>query len=180
MAKTGTLARSRSQPWAKDIHKVLRGADVKQVAYVPDGGHSRLLDLCIADRAMRTILLTTEEVGIAVLSGAWLGGQRGVFLTQSGGVGNCINMLSIIAECRIPLLALVSMRGQWGEQFPWQVPMGQATVGALENAGMIVHEVDEAARVGETVASAAELAFSAHRAAAVIISQRLTGTGARG
>ena len=172
--------RRRHQPWAVDIHKVLKDAGVRQMAYVPDGGHARLIDLCLADKDIRSVLLTTEEEGIAQLAGAWLGGQRGVMLTQSGGVGNCINMLSIIRECRIPLLALVSMRGQWGEQFPWQVPMGQGTQAALESMGVIVHHVDQAEQVGETVFAATQLAFNAHRAVAVIISQRLTGTGARG
>jgi len=179
MAGKSSVAR-RFQPWADDVHKVLRDMDVRQMAYVPDGGLARLVDLCLADRNMRSVLLTTEEEGIAQMAGAWLGGQRGVFLTQSGGVGNCINMLSIIQECRIPLLALVSMRGQWGERFPWQVPMGQAVPEALECAGVIVQHVDRTDRVGETVASAAHLAYNAYRAVAVVISQRLTGTGARG
>jgi len=170
----------RHQPWADDIHKVLKDMGVRQMAYVPDGGHSRLIDLCLKDKGIRSVLLTTEEEGIAQLAGAWLGGARGVLLTQSGGVGNCINMLSIIHECRIPLLALVSMRGQWGERYPWHVPMGQGTQAALESMGVIVHHVDQAGRVGETVFAAARLAYDAHRAVAVIISQRLTGTGGRG
>ena len=179
MANRPMVAR-RHQPWADDVHKVLRDMDVRQMAYVPDGGLARVVDLCLVDKKIRSVLLTTEEEGIAQMAGAWLGGQRGVFLTQSGGVGNCINMLSIIQECRIPLLALVSMRGQWGERFPWQVPMGQAVTAALESAGVIVQQVDEVGRVGETMAAAAHLAFNAYRAVAVVISQRLTGTGARG
>ena len=115
-----------------------------------------------------------------MMAGAWLGGQRGVLLTQSGGVGNCINMLSAFEECRIPLLMLVSMRGQWGETIPWQVPMGQATMPALAAAGVIVRPVDAAERVAETVRAAARLAFDAMRAVAVVISQRITATGERG
>ena len=47
---------------------------VRQVAYVPDAGHSRLIELCQADPAMRAVVLTTEEEGVALLAGAWLGG----------------------------------------------------------------------------------------------------------
>jgi len=47
---------------------------VRQVAYVPDAGHARLIELAHADRAMRAIPLTTEEEGVALLAGAWLGG----------------------------------------------------------------------------------------------------------
>ena len=76
---------------------------------------------------MTAVVLTTEEEGIGLLAGAWLGGERGVLLMQSSGVGNCINMLSLIEICRLPLLMLVTMRGEWGEFNPWQMPMGQAT-----------------------------------------------------
>ena len=154
------------QPWATGVHKVLKDAGVRQMAYVPDGGHARLIELCQKDKEIRSVVLTTEEEGVAQMAGCWLGGQRGVMLTQSGGVGNCINMLSIIRECRIPLLMLV--------------PMGQATQGALETMGVIVHHADEADRVAETVHAASLLAFNGTRAVAVIVSQRLTGTGGRG
>jgi sulfopyruvate decarboxylase alpha subunit len=170
----------KDQPWADEVHQVLRDFDIRQMAYVPDGGHARLIGLCLEDKQMRSVLLTTEEEGVAQMTGAWLGGQRGVFLTQSGGVGNCINMLSVIQECRIPLLMLVSMRGQWGETYSWQIPMGQGTHPALEAAKVIVKHVDEADKVAETVRSAASMVFNTSRAVAVVISQRLTNTGGRG
>jgi sulfopyruvate decarboxylase alpha subunit len=155
---------------------VLQASAVRQVAYVPDSGHSRLITLCQADRSMHTVMLTTEEEGVAMLAGAWLGGQRGALLMQSSGVGNCINMLGLIQECRFPLLMLVTMRGQWGESNPWQVPMGQATAGALAEVQVIVQPVDEAKRVAETVESASRLAFDSGRAVAVVIGQRVMGS----
>ena len=161
--------------WPDALFEVLRSQRITQVAYVPDAGHSRLIELCGAETAMRTVVLTTEEEGVALLAGAWLGGQRGVLLMQSSGVGNCINMLGMIEECRFPLLTLVTMRGQWGEFNPWQVPMGRATPAALENAGVMVYPVDEAARVAETVNAASQLAFSTSRAVAVLIGQRVVG-----
>ncbi len=117
--------------WPDRIHAVLSAANERQVPYVPDSGHSRLIELCHADRNMRAVPLTTEEEGVALLAGAWLAGERGVLLMQSSGSGNCINMLGMIVECRFPLLMLITMRGQWGEFNPWQVPMAQATVPAL-------------------------------------------------
>ncbi|HSN41633.1 MAG TPA: phosphonopyruvate decarboxylase, partial [Burkholderiales bacterium] len=109
------------------------------------------------------------------LYGAWLGGERGALLMQSSGVGNCINMLSMAQECRMPLLMLVTMRGQWGEFNPWQVPMGQSTTAALENAGVIAQPVDDAARIAETVDASARLAFCSYRTVAVLINQRVIG-----
>ena len=150
--------------------------NVRQVPYVPDSGHARLIDLCHADRNMRAIPLTTEEEGVALLAGAWLGGERGALLMQSSGSGNCINMLGMTIECRFPLLMLITMRGQWGEFNPWQLPMAQATLPALNAIGAAVQSVDDAGMVEETVGAAAKLAFNTCRPVAVLISQRIVGT----
>ena len=171
---------SKDWHWSQDVHRLFKKIKIKQVAYVPDNGLAKLIDLCIADSSIRSVVLTSEEEGVAQMAGAWLGGQRGVLLTQSGGVGNCINMLSMMQECRIPLLAIVSMRGEWGETFPWQVPMGQSTIPALEAAKVIVHQIDVAEGVTETVSAAAKLAFDSNRAVAVVVSQRITQSGVRG
>ena len=164
-----------SGSWPDDIHGVLAGMGVKQVGYVPDSGHARLINLVRADRRMRAVPLTTEEEGVALAVGAWLGGERSALLMQSSGAGNCINMLGMVNECRVPLLTLVTMRGQWGEFNSWQVPMSQATVPSLAAIGVVVQGVDHATEVGETVAAAARLAFSTCRMVAVLISQRVVG-----
>ena len=161
--------------WPQDIHRALSDAAVRQVAYVPDAGHSRLLKLCAADAQMRMVSLTTEEEGVALAAGAWLGGERAVLLMQSSGVGNCINALAMIETCRFPLLTIVTMRGEFGEFNPWQVPMGRATPGTLELAGVNVRRVNAASEVGATVAGAARLAFSSYCAVAVLLSQQLIG-----
>jgi sulfopyruvate decarboxylase TPP-binding subunit len=110
-----------------------------------------------------------------MLAGAWLGGERGVLLLQSSGVGNCINMLSLPSTCRMPLLMLVTMRGDWGEFNPWQIPMGQGTPAALEAMGVIVTRADEPDLVAPSVLGAANLAFNTWRPAAVLIGQRVLG-----
>ena len=162
--------------WPDEIFRVLRAMSIRQVAYVPDAGHTRLINLCRNDNSIRAIGLTTEEDGVALLAGAWLGGQRGVLLMQSSGVGNCINMLSLITQCRFPLLSIVTMRGQWGEFNPWQIPMGQHSGDHLRLAGTTVFPVEDATQIGETVEAAARLAFEGGISTAVLIAQRIIGT----
>jgi sulfopyruvate decarboxylase alpha subunit len=164
--------------WPNDVFEALKAADVRQVAYVPDAGHSRLIERCQADHGMAAVPLTTEEEGVALLAGAWLGGQRGALLMQSSGVGNCVNMLALTRTCRFPLLTLITMRGQWGEFNPWQLPMGQTTGAVLELAGVIVEAADNPDRVGETVAAAARMAFESQAAVAILLAQRLIGAKA--
>ncbi|MGI9336003.1 MAG: thiamine pyrophosphate-binding protein [Gammaproteobacteria bacterium] len=167
-----------STSWPDRLFDVIERAGVKQVAYVPDAGHAQLIERCRAARGLRTVPLTTEEEGVALLVGAWLGGQRGVLLMQSSGVGNCINMLAMVAECRFPLLMLVTMRGDWGESNPWQLPMGQSTATALGTAGVVVSYVDDPARLADDTAAGARIAFDSARAVAVLISQRIIGSKA--
>ena len=165
----------KSLTWSDEIYRILKSGGIRQVGYVPDSGHARLIELVRADRSMRAVPLTTEEEGVALAAGAWLGGDKSVLLMQSSGAGNCINMLGMLNECRIPLLTLVTMRGQWGEFNPWQVPMSQGTIPALEALGVMTRPVDRAADIAETVLAASQLAFNTGRLVAVLISQRIVG-----
>lgn len=161
--------------WPRQIYDVFKQVGIEQIAYVPDAGHTQLINICEADNTMSVVSLTSEEEGVAMLSGAWLGGQKGALLMQSSGVGNCINMLSIVQECRFPLLMIVTMRGEWGEFNPWQLPMGQGTPQALEGAGVVVQRVDRAEDIRDVIHAAAVMTFSSNRPIAVLLGQRLIG-----
>ena len=161
--------------WSRYIFEALKQSNIGQVAYVPDAGHKSLSEQCHGDAGIRTIALTTEEEGVALAAGAWLGGVRAALLMQSSGVGNCINMLSLAEECRFPLLMLVTMRGEWGETNPWQVPMGQSSARVLDASGVIVHQVDDVNALGMEVEMAVQMAFVSNRSVAVLIGQRLIG-----
>src|SRR5438046_9442767 len=128
--------------WQDDLYDLLRRENVTQFAYVPDAGHRILIDRSLADPGVSSVALTTEEEGVALLAGADLGGARGVLMMQSSGVGNCINMLSLTSGGRFPFLALVSMRGDFGEGNPWQFPMGQATQPVLAAMGVICLRIE--------------------------------------
>lgn len=113
MPTTDTSAPSSQAPldWRADVFRVLKEHAVKHVAYVPDAGHSTAIRMAEADNEISSVVLTTEEEGIGYLAGAWLGGERGALLMQSSGVGNCINTLALPIVARLPLLMVVTMRG---------------------------------------------------------------------
>ena len=163
------------QDWPLAIYRTLKAHGVAQLCYVPDAGHSRLIELSHADRAIQTTVLTTEEEGVALCSGAWLGGGRAALLMQSSGVGNCVNMFSLLSSCRFPFLTLVTMRGEWAEFNPWQIPMGKATPQALDIMGVTVLRLERPDDAEEVVSSAASLAYEGDQQIAVLISQRMLG-----
>jgi len=169
-------ARNPARPaWPDRLYAELRAGGVSQFAYVPDAGHAVLIARALADRDVQAIALTTEEEGVALLAGADLGGARGVLLMQSSGVGNCINMLSMIKSGRFPFLTLVSMRGDFGEGNPWQLPMGQATETVLGAMGVTCLRVDAPGDVVPTARAALTMAFGAGNAVAVLLTQKLIG-----
>jgi sulfopyruvate decarboxylase alpha subunit len=161
--------------WPSAIFDVLRAQNFTQICHVPDAGHAALIDRCVEQNDMTVISLTTEEEGIGVLSGAWLGGEKGVLLMQSSGVGNTINGFALPLATRMPLFTIVTMRGEWAEGNPWQTPMGQAAGPVLEAMGVTVFRVERPEEVGEVVGAAAQLAFNTHQSVAVLLSQRLIG-----
>ena len=141
-----------SKDWRNDIYAVFKSLDISMVSHVPDAGHTPLINLCEKDNEIDVVTLTTEQDGVGLSCGAYAGGRKSALLMQSSGVGNCINALALPNICRIPFLTIVSMRGEWGEFVPWQVPMGLGTVEA-----------------------AANFAFNTNRSAAVLLSQKMIG-----
>lgn len=161
--------------WQSRIYDILKEFDIKHMAYVPDAGHATAIDRFEADNDVTSVVLTTEEEGIPYLAGASLGGERGVLLMQSSGVGNCINMLSLQQNARFPLLMLITMRGDWAEFNQWQNPMGQAAEAALNLMGVLTWRADKAEDVEPLVRGAATMAFDGDQACAVLLGQRLIG-----
>jgi sulfopyruvate decarboxylase alpha subunit len=161
--------------WPDRLFDAFKRANVRQVGYVPDAGHSRLIARCRADADIHDVALTTEEEGIALAAGAWLGGERAVLLMQSSGVGNCINMLSLARSCRFPMPMFVTMRGEWEEFNPWQVPMGQAVEPALRLCDAEVLRVRAPDEVERAAERALQSAYGDGRIVAVLLSQELIG-----
>src|ERR1700704_3039878 len=173
--KTSKTHPAKVIDWPAAIHAALKSQRVRQVSYVPDAGHKRLIELCHADKGMTAVPLTTEEEGVALAAGAWLGGERAALLMQSSGGGNCADALTLVATCGFPLLMLVTMRGETGERNPWQVPMGQATPEALRLAGVRTLRLERAEEASAVTNTAAKAAFEEQSAVALLISQQLIG-----
>lgn len=164
-----------SHDWSSEVHAAMGARGINTVCTIPDGGLTQLLLTCQADPEMRVITLSTEEEGIGISTGLWLGGKPGLVALQSSGVGNCINALTLPIALGAPCLMLVTMRGQWSEFNHWQVPMGQGTKPILEALGVRCFPVDTAEEVAPTFAAAADMAFNARERCAVLIGQRVIG-----
>jgi sulfopyruvate decarboxylase alpha subunit len=161
--------------WPDEVYRVLREHGVTQFAYVPDAGHRQLIERADVDPDVHAVACTTEEEGVGVVAGAHLGGTSGVLLMQSSGVGNTINFLSLIDHCRFPFLTIITMRGDYGEQNPWQFAMGRAVEPTLHAMGVTTLRVDTPDDTARTVEAALGMTEVGGQAVAVLLSQRLLG-----
>ncbi len=166
---------SSQDNWADNLYDKLRSMDISLFTYVPDAGHSAMINRALADPDVTSVPLATEDEGVSLLAGPHLGGSRGVLLLRPTGVGNCINMLSLTNIGRFPLLSIVSMRGDTAEQNRWQFAMGQGTQPGLEAMGTIGLRVETPDDVVPTIEAAVNMAYRSDQSVALLLSQRLIG-----
>ena len=163
------------ETWQEDLYSLLRSNDVELFCYVPDGGHKTLINRSIEDPEVISVPLTTEEEGVAMCAGAHLGGTKSVLLMQSSGVGNCVNMFALIKNGQFPFVTVVTMRGEFGEMNPWQVPMGQGVQPVVEAMGMHCLRAEPPEEVSPTVQAALDMAYKSNQSVAVLLTQKLIG-----
>ena len=161
--------------WPTQLFNDLIDAGVTLFPYIPDAGNAKLIELAEAHNAARPVLLTSEQEGVAVCAGADLVGKRAILCMQSSGVGNCPNFLSLVKGGRFPILMMISMRGDYGEQNPWQYPMGQAVEPVLHAMGVLTFRVETPDELGPATAAAVNAAYAGGHGAALILSQKFLG-----
>jgi sulfopyruvate decarboxylase alpha subunit len=162
--------------WGKHMADALKRNGIRQYATVPDYIVSQVLDHLWQDPECRVVTATREEEGLGMLSGAYLAGQRGALLMQNSGLGNCVNTLaSLNLAAQIPVVMVISHRGDLGEFNPAQVPMGQAVeriLDALEVRYIRPSSIDELEAQADGLI---KLGYTRSLPVAFILSPELTG-----
>jgi sulfopyruvate decarboxylase alpha subunit len=165
--------------WVKSVAAGLMQGGIQHVVYVPDTPLSSILRRLEAEGRVPLTLATREEEGIGIAAGLHLGGQRPAVLMQSSGLGNAINALgSLLISYQIPVLLVISLRGELGEWNVAQVPMGRAVRPILDALG-IQHVTPTGTQdLERTVAMAAALAFEVRLPVAYLLPPTITGAEA--
>ena len=148
----------------------------RHVIYVPDNPLSHVLR-CLGEEFtdIRTTLATREEEAFGIAAGLYLGGHKPTVMLQSSGLGNSLNALtSLVIPYQIPMLIVISMRGDAGEWNDAQVPMGRAVRPILDALGMPHATAETAESTAETLALAGQTAFSTRKAGVCILPRRVT------
>ncbi|MEK9672928.1 MAG: phosphonopyruvate decarboxylase [Rhodospirillaceae bacterium] len=163
--------------WSTALFRQFKDAGIDLFTYIPDAGNARMAELAEEDNETKLVLLTTEEEGVAMAAGADLVGKKSILMMQSSGLGNCPNYLSF-SHAGFPCLMMISMRGDHGEQNPWQYPMGKAVKGILEAMGVMMFTVERRDELERAADAAIQAAFRNNQAAALVLSQKFLGAKA--
>ena len=162
--------------WAVGVCDGVHAAGITDVAYVPDNPLSFVLgELERRGGDVRLILATREEEAFGIAAGLYLGGRRPAVMLQSSGLGNSLNALAtlVVPYC-IPMLLVISMRGDEGEWNAAQTPMGQAVRPILDAIGIGHVTASDAARSSRAVVHEAGRAFASGMPRAVLLPRKLT------
>src|SRR3954469_8898578 len=162
--------------WAQGVCAGVQAAGSRDVVYVPDNPLSHVLRVFEQQyRDVRLILATREEEAFGIAAGLYLGGRLPTVMLQSSGLGNSLNALtSLLVPYQIPVLMIVSMRGDSGEWNAAQVPMGRAVRGIFDAIAVAHTTVESAADACQTVRLAGTTAFGTRTSAACLLPRKVT------
>lgn len=161
--------------WARDVSAGIVAAASHHVIYVPDNPLSHVLRALSGEPSVRTTIATREEEAFGIAAGIYLGGGRPTVMMQSSGLGNSLNALSsLLVPYQIPVLIVISMRGEAGEWNAAQTPMGRAVRTILQSIGIQHTAVECADGVSHAMGLAAALAFGTRMPAACLLPRHVT------
>jgi sulfopyruvate decarboxylase subunit alpha len=159
---------------SESVEAVIRGlkkAGVSVVCYLPDSLLKELYPALDADPDIRTIQVTNEGEGAAICGGVFLSGQRAALVMENSGLRASVEQLARLGlGAGIPVVMLMSHRGDLGENNWWAVPHGitmEPVLDALRTPYRIVKKSDEIERA---ITDAYDWSYAAYYHSAVVLS----------
>ena len=167
---------SKDPRWASGVCAGVHRSGSRDVVYVPDNPLSYVLRVFEAQFPdVRLVLATREEEAFGIAAGLYLGGRKPTVMLQSSGLGNSLNAItSLLMPYQIPVLMVVSMRGDAGEWNAAQVPMGRSVPAILDAIGISHSRVESAETAAKTVQVAGETAFDTRLLHAILLPRIIT------
>ena len=156
------------------IYDALKACGVRIVSALPETWLVHLIRMAEDDPDMTLVRLAKEEEGVGVSAGAHLAGVKSAMLMQNHGFLASINgIVSCVQLYRIPLLMLISHRGEFGERDPWQTEGGGVTVPVLDALNIARMALDRPDQVRHRIADAQTLALSSNKPVALLLKREL-------
>ena len=156
------------------VYDALKASGIRLLSALPETWLVHLMRMADDDPEVQLVRLAKEEEGIGISAGAHLAGVKSAMLMQNHGFLASVNGIVSCAQLyRIPLLMLISARGEFGEKDPWQTEGGLVTQHVLDALRIPTERLDSQADVAAKIAKAQTLAYSASRPVALLLTRDL-------
>ena len=149
----------------------LKEAGINFVSGLPDGWQRNLHELIEADPQIRYVPVCNEGVGFSVCAGAWLGGRKTALIMENSGLRVAAEYIARISlGCGVPVLLLLSYRGDLGDTEHWAIPHAMVAEPLLEALRIPYQVVRHRADLRASIKRAHRLAEAQLQPVALLIS----------
>jgi sulfopyruvate decarboxylase subunit alpha len=156
------------------IYDALKACGISVLSALPETWLVHLIRMAEDDPTMTLVRLAKEEEGVGISAGAHLAGAKSAMLMQNHGLLQSVNgIVSLARLYRIPLLMLISYRGEFGERDPWQTEGGGVTEALLNALSIPFARLDDSAHVAARIRKAQTLAESSLKPVALLLCRDL-------
>jgi sulfopyruvate decarboxylase subunit alpha len=159
---------------SRAIYDALKASGIRLLSALPETWLVHLIRMAEDDPEMILVRLAKEEEGVGISAGAHLAGLTSAMLMQNHGFLASINGVVSCAQLyHIPLLMLISYRGEFGERDPWQTEGGGVTEDLLRALRIPYAYLDRPDHVVTRIAKAQTLALAANKPVALLLCRDL-------
>ena len=125
----------------KKILDALEEAQVKVITFLPESSLKPLYTYLLEQDKFEVIPVPNESTGVCIAAGAWMGGKRSVMIMENSGLRVASEALARLGlPLQIPVVLLMSYRGDFGEENWWGINHG-ITMEPILNALRIPYKV---------------------------------------
>jgi sulfopyruvate decarboxylase subunit alpha len=159
---------------SRAVYDALKACDIRLMSALPETWLVHLIRMAEDDPEMTLVRLAKEEEGVGISAGAHLAGVKSAMLMQNHGLLASINGIVSCAQLyRIPLLMVISHRGEFGERDPWQTEGGAVTEDILRTLRIPFALLDRVDHVAHRITKAQTLALSSNKPVALLLCRDL-------
>jgi sulfopyruvate decarboxylase subunit alpha len=155
----------------QEAYAGLKEAGINFVSGLPDGWLRRLHEVVEHDNEIQYVPVCNEGVGFSVCAGAWLGGKKTALVMENSGLRVAAEYIARISVgSGIPVVILMSYRGDLGDTEFWSIPHGIVVEPLLDGLRVKYQIVRDPKDLRQAIKRAYRLSEAQLHPAAVIVS----------
>ena len=156
---------------AREALAGLKEAGINFVSGLPDGWQRNLHEMIEDDPDIQYVPVCNEGVGFSICAGAWLGGRKTALIMENSGLRVAAEYIARISlGTGVPVLLMLSYRGDLGETEHWGIPHGIVAEPLLDALRIPYHVIQRREELRPAIRRAFALSEAQLHPAALLIS----------